>query len=213
MSAHGHGPGWLDRFSPAERWVHRGTAALLGTCLVTAAFLYVGPLAVLVGRRPLVATVHVWSGYLLPVPLLLGLLSRAVRADLRVLNRWSPADWDWLRSRDRRSGRVRVGKFNAGQKLNAAFIAGAILVMLGTGLVMAHPDPWPVALRTGATFVHDWLALAVLVVVLGHLAYALNDPVARAGLRHGRVPLWWAERDHRAWADEAEHPPARRQAR
>jgi formate dehydrogenase subunit gamma len=198
----------LVRFTRAERWVHRSTALLMSVCLLTAACLYVGPLAVLVGRRSLVKAVHVYSGMALPLPLLLGWMSAAVRADLRTLNRFSPHDWEWLRSRDRRSGRVPVGKFNAGQKLNAAFTAGAILVMLGTGLIMRFPAPWPLTWRTGATFVHDWLALAVLVVVLGHLAYARKDPVARQGMRTGVVPAGWARREHRAWADlqDPQHP-------
>ena len=191
----------LRRFTRAERWVHRSTAILMGICLLTAACLYVGPLAVLVGRRSLVKTIHVYSGMALPLPLLLGWLSAALRADVRRLNRFSPHDWEWLRSRDRRSGRIPVGKFNAGQKLNAAFIAGAIMVMLGSGLITRFPAPWPLTWRTGATFVHDWLALAVLVVVLGHLAYAQRDPVARTGMRTGVVPADWASREHRAWAD------------
>jgi len=198
----------LLRFTRAQRWVHWSTALLLGVCLVTAACLYVGPLAVLVGRRALVKDVHVYAGLLLPAPLLLGWLSAAMRADLRTLNRFSPADWDWLRSSDRRSGRVPVGKFNAGQKLNAAFTAGSILVMLGTGLIMRFPSPWPLPWRTGATFVHDWLALAVLVVTLGHLTKAGKDPIARAGMRTGVVPLDWARREHGTWADERSRPPA-----
>jgi formate dehydrogenase subunit gamma len=195
-------PPRLLRFTRAQRWVHWSTALLVGSCLLTAAGLYVGPLAVLVGHRTLLKDIHVYAGLLLPAPLLLGWLSAAMRADTRRLNRFSPADWDWLRSADRRSGRVPVGKFNAGQKLNAAFTVGSILVMLGTGLVMRFPSPWPLPWRTGATFVHDWLALAVLIVTLGHLAMARKDPIARAGMRTGVVPLDWARREHRGWADE-----------
>ncbi len=57
-------------------------------------------------------------------------------------------------------------------------------------------------LRTGATFVHDWLALAVFVVVLGHIYMAYNDSTARRGMRTGAVPVWWARREHSAWAAE-----------
>lgn len=72
----------VRRFTRAERWVHRATAALMGVCVVTAACLYVPQLAELVGRRALVVTLHEWSGLLLPVPFLIGLVSRAFRADL-----------------------------------------------------------------------------------------------------------------------------------
>jgi formate dehydrogenase subunit gamma len=107
-----------------------------------------------------------------------------------------------LRSRDRRSGRIPVGKFNAGQKLNASFSLGAIIVMFGTGMVMFFSSLFTDTIRTGATFVHDWLALALAVVVLGHIYMAYNDPVARRGMRTGIVPEDWAQREHGAWAAE-----------
>ena len=192
----------LLRFTRAERWVHRSVAALMGVCLLTAAILYIGPLSVLVGRRALVETVHVAAGIALPVPILLGSLSPAFRADLRRLNRFTASDWEWLRSRDRRSGRLAVGKFNAGQKLNGSFQLGAILVLLGTGLIMRFANQWPLSLRTGATFVHDWVSYAVAGVLFGHLLFALRDPVARMGMRTGVVPVDWAQVEHRGWAAE-----------
>ncbi|MEP6462742.1 MAG: cytochrome b/b6 domain-containing protein [Frankiaceae bacterium] len=192
--------GVLSRFSRGERWVHRATGILMGLCLLTAAVLYIGPLSILVGRRPLIRTIHVYAGLALPVPALLGLGSAAFRADLRRLNRFLPSDWAWLRDRQRRSGRIAVGKFNAGQKLNASFIAGAMLVMLGTGLIMRYGAGGPLSLRTGATLVHDWLAYAVAAMVIGHLWFAARDPIARDGMRTGDVPASWALREHGAWA-------------
>ena len=52
--------------------------------------------------------------------------------------------------------------------------------MLGSGVMLFWPDPLnlPLPLRVGATFVHDWLALAVFVVVLGHIWYAAREPEA-----------------------------------
>jgi len=175
----------------------------MGLCLLTAAMLYIGPLSTLVGRRGVVEWIHVAAGLALPVPLLLGLASKAMRADLRVLDRFTASDWKWLRAKDRRSGRIAVGKFNAGQKLNANFQLGAILVMLLTGSVMRFANHWPIAWRTGATFVHDWLAYAVLVVVIGHMYMAARDPFALGGMRTGFVPRAWAKREHAAWEAQA----------
>ena len=210
MSRPHEGAPRLPRFSRAERAVHHATALLLMACLATAACLYVPAIAAAVGRRDMIKTVHVLAGFGLPVPIVLGWASRAFRADLRRLNRFAPSDWEWLRSPDRRAvsdgrGLHPVGKFNAGQKLNASFVAGAILVMLGTGVMLTFPAPWPDAWRTGATFVHDWLTFAVFAVVLGHLWFALRDPGAMGGMWHGRVDRRWAARHHPAWL--AEHPP------
>ncbi|NNJ06621.1 formate dehydrogenase [Streptomyces sp. PKU-MA01144] len=195
-------PGRVTRFSPAERLVHRATAALMLLCVATAACLYVPVLAELVGRRRLVVTLHQWSGLLLPAPFLLGLASRPFRRDLRRLNRFGPHDRAWLRAalRRRRGPRDRpAGKFNAGQKLYAAWIAGAVLVMLGTGLLMWFTELAPLVWRNGATFVHDWLALTIGVVLAGHIRLALADPEARRGMRSGSVGRPWARREHPLW--------------
>jgi formate dehydrogenase subunit gamma len=195
-------PTSLRRFTRAERWVHRATGLLMGTCLLTAFALYYGPVSLAVGHRHGVELMHVWAGYALAVPLLLGLLSSAYRADLRVLNRFTREDWRWLRSRNRRDGSFEVGKFNAGQKLNAALTAGSVVVLVGTGTLMFWTGLVRLAWRTGATFVHDWFALGLGLLVLGHLCFAIADPQAREGMRTGRVWRSWAEREHPAWAAE-----------
>lgn len=200
-------PASLHRFSRGERAVHWTVAGLLLLSILTAAVLYNGSLALLVGHRHVVEVVHVYAGYGLPAPLLLGLLSRAYRADLTRLNRFSPSDWRWLRSRTRRDGTIRVGKFNAGQKLNAALTAGAITVLLGTGVLMNFTGLARLSWRTGATFVHDWFALGLGLLVLGHLYFALNDREARRGMRTGRVSTRWARTEHAAWAEEIETAP------
>ena len=202
------------RFTRGERWVHKSTAILMTICLATAAILYVDPLSRITGHRAFVEWIHVIAGIGLPIPFIVGLLSKAFRADAQRLNRFTRTDWRWLRSRTRRRDRLPVGKFNAGQKLNANFQLGGILVMLGTGTIMRFANHWPVYLRTGATFVHDWLAYGLLAVVVGHIVMANRDPDALRGMRTGYVPAAWAKREHAAWA-EREHAAwvAREQAR
>jgi len=192
----------VDRFTTGERWIHRSLSTLVLVLIGTGALLFIPDLGSLVGNRQIVRVVHEVSGWLIPVVLVLMLLSKALRADASRLNRFRPSDWEWLRSSDRRSGRIRVGKFNAGQKLNAAWTLGSLLVLLGTGAIMFFSSAFPDFIRTGATFVHDWLSLAVVVVVIGHVWMAYNDASARAGMRTGSVPLSWAEREHADWADE-----------
>lgn len=202
--------GQVRRFSPAERLVHRATGWLMLLCLATAACLYLGPLAELVGRRHLVATVHEWSGICLPVPVLLGLFSPNFRADLRRLNRFAVYDRQWLRAaRKRRTGpKARpAGKFNAGQKIYAGWIAGAVLVMMFTGLLMWFMGLLPFISRTSAIFVHDCLAWAITFVVIGHIRKAMQDPEARLGMRTGYVSRSWAARHHSRWLPD-ERPDA-----
>jgi len=192
----------VKRFSRAERAVHRAVAVLMLTCISTAAILYNGFLSAPIGHRRVVKLVHVFSGFALPIPILLGLASAAYRTDLGRLNRFSTWDWRWLRTRRRRDGTIPVGKFNAGQKLNAALSGGAIVVLLATGTIMYFPDLARLAWRTGATFVHDWFAFGLGLLVIGHISFAIRDPGSRRGMRSGSVTAEWARTNHGAWVEE-----------
>ena len=193
----------LLRFDRRERALHWVNATMFGVLMLTGAALYAGPISEIVGNRGLVRFVHVYTGIALPIPLLLAVLgSRGarVRRDLGRLNRWSRGDARWFRKSRRAS--VQLGKFNPGQKLNAAFVAGAGLVLLATGSIMHWFEPFPVDWRTGATFVHDWFALAVWVAVIGHIVYAFRDDTAFRGMVSGEVPASWARAKAPRWYDE-----------
>jgi len=198
-------PARLARFDEAEQALHWVNAALFGVLIATAAVLYIAPLSALVGRRGLVRLTHVAAGLALPFPLLatrLGPWRRTFAADVRALARFDDDDRRWLRSFGRAKD-VRMGKFHPGQKLNAAFTLGAIVVMLATGSVMRWFEPFPVEWRTGATFVHDWLAIALAVVIAGHLRMAYADSDAMRGMTQGWVPTIWARRHRPKWYEEA----------
>lgn len=205
-----HDDGLLRRFSLAERLVHRLTAVLMTLCIVTAAVLYNGSISIRVGHRHLVELIHVYCGFALPLPMALGLFSLAYRSDVRRLGRLTFADRRWLRSRTRRDGTIRVGKFNAGQKVNASLVCGSILVLLGSGLPMYFVGLSPLSWRSGATFVHDWFSLALGLLVVGHITFALKDPHARRGMRTGWVSRRWARREHADWVSELDRTAAGR---
>jgi formate dehydrogenase subunit gamma len=194
----------ISRFTRAERALHWATGLAVLTCAVTGFVLYVGWPPALIGRRTLLRDVHVIAGVLMPVPLVLAYAGRwraPVRADVRRLARWTRADRRWLLSRGR-DATDEVGKFNAGQKANAAFVAGMIPIMLATGVIMRWYDPLGVdiAYRTGATFVHDWTAIATWVIVAGHIVFALSDRMSLRGMVTGRVARFWAADRHPRWA-------------
>jgi formate dehydrogenase subunit gamma len=195
-------PRTLLRFDRTERIVHWCNATLFLVLIVTGAFLYIPQLSTLVPRL-LVVRIHVFTGLALPFPLLIGLALRsgsALRHDARRVSRWIPDDYRWLHKRTRVD--AQLGKFNPGQKANATFIAAAMIVMLASGSIMYWFHPFSNDVRTGATFVHDWFAFGVGVVVIGHIAIALADPVALGAMRHGEVPAVWAKRKRSRWYAE-----------
>jgi formate dehydrogenase subunit gamma len=146
--------------------------------------------------------VHELAGLALPLPFLFGWVqSRRFRRDVSSLGRWIPDDRRWLRRRLRPG--VLLGKFNAGQKLNATFLAAAGLVMLGTGIVLRWPHLVTLDGRTGATFVHDWFALGIWCAVGGHVLYAFRDPEALRSMVRGTVSARWARTERPRWYHDA----------
>lgn len=185
----------LLRFDRVERLVHWTTATLFGVLMLTGAALYPGPISVLVGHRDVVRMVHVFAGLALPAPLVAGLVgrwSRGLRRDLGRLNRWT------------------VAKFNPGQKLNAAFLGAAVVVMLMTGSIMKWFSLFTLDWRTGATFVHDWFALGIWISISGHVFLAVRDPVALGGMLRGFVTARWARNERPRWYEEETGRPAQR---
>jgi len=196
--------GWVLRFDAVERICHWATAALFGILMTTALPLYFVQFESLVGRRALMADIHTWSGVALPVPLILSLVGpwgARLRHDLRRVNLWTAAELRWLRT----LGRQRLeapDKFNPGQKLNTLFTGGAIVVMLATGFILKWYRFFPLNWRTGATFVHDVLALGIFLVVTGHIAFALTHPEALRSMLRGRITAAWARRHASGWLAE-----------
>ena len=202
--------GRILRFDVLERSAHWATALLFGILMATALPLYFVQVESVVGRRELIAQIHTWSGVALPVPLIVSLAGpwgKSLRHDVRRFNLWSAEEMRWLRTlgRDRIS---RAGKFNPGQKLNALFTGGAIVVMLGTGSILKWFRFFPLGWRTGATFVHDLLALAIFIVVFGHISFALTHRDALRSMFKGWIPESWARTHAPGWlADTANAVP------
>ena len=198
--------GVVTRFDLVERFVHWSTAALMVVLIVTGAILYLPALALSVGHRALVENVHVLTGLGLVCPLLIGVAgpwrSRLV-SDLRRLDRWTPADFEWFRGASRRGGAPR-GKFNGGQKLEASFLGGAMGATLVTGVVMRYgPSSW-ISFATGATLVHDTLFFAITIALAAHVAFALSRPEQLSSMVRGTIPVAWAAKHAPSWLRELE---------
>ena len=206
-------PDRIARFSRSSRFAHWANAAGVFMLIATGAVLWGAPGTQWVGNRALVRDVHLWVGLAVLVPFVATwIASRSTRDDVRRLARWSGDDrrW-WFRSQ---RDTTRLGKFNPGQKANAAFTLAALFALLVTGIMLKWPDAYSDDIRAGATAVHDWTSLVLGLAVIGHIVLALRDPEALRGMVNGDVDRHWAAEHRPRWYaeavaadDEAREPP------
>jgi formate dehydrogenase subunit gamma len=193
------------RFDRVQRAAHWMNAALFGVLMVTAVELYYGSFFGLVWPRHVIEMIHLWTGLALPIPIIVSLLGpwgRGMRRDLKRVNFWTRDEIRWMRSLGRTS--LKADKFNPGQKLNTIFIGAAILVMLVTGSMLQWFRFYSPSIRTGATFVHDAFALAIFIVVFGHIFMALTHRDSLRAMFKGWVTEGWAARFAPRWLKELE---------
>lgn len=198
----------LLRFGGAERALHWANAALFLFLIVTGFSLYGWPGFRLIGRRGVLKDLHLWVGYALPIPVILTLITKAgaqFREDCKRFARWTPDDSRWWRPKTRAA--AKVGKFNPGQKLNAIYVGACIIVFPITGTAMRWANVFPLWMRRGADFTHSWFAIALFVIVLGHIFMALARPEAMRAIIKGHVDPAWAAREHPRWHAEMSAAP------
>ena len=197
--------GYVRRFSRTERavhWVHASAfLVLLGSGLV----LYLPSLAAEIGRRPLVKDVHLLTALAWAVALVAVFLlgdRRGLRATARELDVFDADDRRWLRGR-----RAPQGRFNAGQKLNAALTAAFALLLAVSGVLLWLGER-DTRFRFDSTIVlHDVVAYLSVALLAGHLYLAVIHPTTRHALRGitlGTVREDWAREHHPKWPGDAQ---------
>jgi formate dehydrogenase subunit gamma len=195
----------IERFSRTERAAHWVHATAFLALLITGLALYFPTLSEAIGRRPLLKDLHVYTAVAWVIGLTLVVVlgdRRRLRQTLHELDVYDADDMLWLQRYPRPQGR-----FNAGQKINAA-LTGAFAVLFavsGTLLWLGERDH---RFQFASTILlHDWLTLFAFVLLVGHLYLALIYPATRHALRGmttGSVRRDWAARHHAKWVREEE---------
>ena len=194
------------RFSRTERALHWTHASAFAVLLATGLVLYVPRLSELVGRRPQVKDAHLYAAVSWAAALVLIVVfgdRRGLARTLRELDRFDAEDRAWLRGRPSAPGR-----FNAGQKLNAAATAAFALLFAVSGLLLWLGERDTRFRLGGAIVLHDGLMYVSLVLLVGHLHLALIRPATRhslQGMTLGTVREEWARDHHPRWISGSEH--------
>jgi formate dehydrogenase subunit gamma len=193
----------LARFSRTERALHWVHASAFFVLLASGLCLYLPSLSELVGRRPLLKDIHVYTALIWLVALAFVVLAgdrRRLLAAAREIYTFDDDDIAWLRGR-----RGPQGRFNAGQKINAIVTAALAVLFAVTGFFLWLGERDHTFRLHNALLVHDWLMYISFFLLLGHLYLALVNPSTRhslSGMTRGWVREDWALRHHRKWAEQ-----------
>jgi formate dehydrogenase subunit gamma len=199
---------YIRRFSRTERWVHWIHAAAFFVLLGSGLVLYVPRLSTAVGRRPFVKDVHVYTAiaWILALALVVALGDRSgLRKTMRELDLFDEDDRLWLRRYP-----TRQGRFNAGQKVNAALTAAFAVLFTVSGFLLWYGARDNRFRFASTIFLHDGLMYVSLVLLVGHLYLALIYPATRHSLRGmtlGTVRRDWARQHHPKWVESEPPPP------
>jgi formate dehydrogenase subunit gamma len=206
----------IARFTRTERAAHWLLAGSFFVMLGSGLALYLPSLSNIVAR-PTAKAWHLWSAAALGIGLV-ALIALGNRRSLgrtaRDLERLDDDDVRWVTGGPKRlvTGQPAPpqGRFNAGQKLNAAITLGLMIVMAVTGLLLWYGEQDTQFRLAGTVYVHDWGAWILILLVAGHMYLAVLHPATRHALRGmtiGDVDREWATRHHAKWVASQEDAP------
>jgi formate dehydrogenase subunit gamma len=206
----------IARFTRTERAAHWLLAGTFFVMLGSGLALYLPSLSSVVAR-PTAKAWHLWSAAVLGIGLvaLIALGNRrALRGTARDLERLDGDDVRWVTGGPKRfvTGEPAPpqGRFNAGQKLNAAVVLGLMIVMAVTGLLLWYGEQDTRFRMAGTVYVHDWGAWILILLVAAHMYLAVLNPATRHALRGmtvGDVDREWAAEHHAKWVASEEAVP------
>jgi formate dehydrogenase subunit gamma len=205
----------IRRFTVAERLLHWLLAAAFAVLLYSGLLMSVPALEGTV-PRPTAKAWHIDAAIALAAGTVVILVarSRVFARTVAELERFDGDDRRWLRQIPRRittgAAAPPQGRFNAGQKLNTAVVAGLMVVSYITGVLLWVGERNTTYRYAGTINVHDDVMWLLTLLVIGHLYMALVNPYTRPALRGivtGTVDRAWARRHHAKWVAEEEHAP------
>jgi formate dehydrogenase subunit gamma len=144
--------------------------------------------------------VHIWTAVAWAAAIALVVLvgdRRGLARTLRELDLFDDDDRLWLRRIP-----ARQGRFNAGQKLNAALTASFAVLFAASGVLLWLGERDTRFRFASTVLLHDGLMYVSLVLLIGHLYLAVIHPATRHALRGmtvGTVRSDWAREHHAKW--------------
>jgi formate dehydrogenase subunit gamma len=196
---------YIDRFSTKERVLHWFVTVTFFSLLLSGLGLYSRLFTGyfnLFGNGHNAILVHKVAGVLFFVSSLLLFLHNRSR-----VTDFNEDDREWIRQGGgyltQEEIHLKVGKFNAGQKMFAVFI-GLVTVVLGiTGIFIWMPLSFPRWLVQLSLMLHGLMFVGSIMFVVVHVYLAtIGNPGTLEAMLWGKVSRVWARHHHPKWYKE-----------
>jgi formate dehydrogenase subunit gamma len=192
----------LPRFDTSARIFHWSHAVIFIWLLATGIQLFMTPRSLL--GDPLIRRIHLYASLpfvLLPVMIYIT-GSSLTRRDINELISWTGDDLKWFVELLKNRKTKVTGKFNGGQK--ASFIAMLLLIagLSFSGFVVWMKSMFSVNFVELNFLIHDFLATLAILLLAGHIAFALYNSGSLRGIIFGEVDEKWAEEHYPAWFEQ-----------
>ncbi len=150
---------------------------------------------------PLIKMAHLYAS--LPFVLLPAVLyifgSIRTRDDVKELMDWTEDDFRWFLE-FLKMNRIRAaGKFNAGQKANFLVTLLLIAGLSLSGFVVWMKSMFSVDFVELNFIAHDFFAVLALLLLTGHIVFALYYSESLRGIIYGAVDAKWAQEHYPDW--------------
>jgi formate dehydrogenase subunit gamma len=199
----------IQRFTRTERGVHWVQATSFLVLLISGFVLSLPQFEAAIGHRELLREIHLTGAFFFffgPAIVALAGDRRSLAQDVDAVDTWDADDLRWLVPfpilHAFGVNTPPQGRFNAGQKLNAIFVAWCTLTFTVTGLIIWQNRRFNSDLVTRSNDIHTALAYVALVAFVAHLFLATIYPKTRPAFRaitQGWVRRDWAEHHHLKW--------------
>ncbi|RMX03050.1 formate dehydrogenase subunit gamma [Corticibacter populi] len=107
---------------------------------------------------------------------------------------------------------LRIGKYNAGQKVLFWLIMLSIVVLLASGLIMWRAyfaEFFPIPVLRLAILAHSIAGIGLILLILGHIYLAIWVRGSITGMATGYVSRAWVRQHHDRWAEELDAQEAK----
>ena len=189
------------RFDISARGLHWSHAVIFIWLLITGTVLFFTPKSLL--GDPLIKMVHLYAS--LPFILLPAMIyvfgSACTRDDVKELMDWTHDDLRWFIEFLKKNKNVK-GKFNAGQKANFLLTLLLIAGLSLSGLVVWMKSMFSRSFVELNFILHDSFAILSLLLLTGHIVFALYYSESLRGIVYGEVEAGWAEVHYPNWIEQ-----------